>query len=187
MAVEVEEAVWRAPGESGVPKHTLIPRRTALVPSIAIAFHLVLGREGLDVGDTPQPGPDGRESTFDLGGGDVLEHVGADDEIETSAQAEPRQVAQVAAPDVPRGPVPLECVVARVDAGVFDVAAHAPQHRKPRAFAAPDVEDAPQASTEHVFRHGDGEPHLARETVACRDTIDWIAVPAVEVPAVVTL
>jgi hypothetical protein len=54
------------------------------MPIDAVAFHLILCREGLDVRDPTEKFADRAETAFDVPSLHVLKHVGAYDEIALS-------------------------------------------------------------------------------------------------------
>jgi hypothetical protein len=56
----------------------------------------------------------------------------------------------------------------------------------PRRLAAPDVDHGANAPPEQKLGDGDGHAHLALETVAGRDALGGVAIPPIEVFAIVS-
>src|SRR5205823_6250741 len=78
-------------------------------------------------------------------------------------------------------------VRARLDAGVAHAGAQAAQEGAPRALARAHVEHRGDAPLEHVLGRRHGERVAARDVVAQDHRLPRVAVPALEVFAVVDL
>src|SRR5678816_3098165 len=79
--IEVGEAVRSALCKPRAAEQPPILGRRAFVPSLVIARHGVFGCEGFDIRSTANEPPNRAESAFRFGGVDVLEDVGAHDEV----------------------------------------------------------------------------------------------------------
>ena len=133
----------------------------------------------------PSSCADRAQSALDVARVDVLQDVGADDEVDVARQSHRAEFAEAAAANVARLAVALERVLARLDADVAHVASHAPEHREPRRFAAADVEHGANATPEMIFGDRTREANLSLEAVSRRDAVGGMAIPAVEVFAIV--
>src|SRR5690348_2616393 len=117
----------------------------------------------------------------------ILEHVGADDEIERASQLEGAERAEAALTDVAAPAEGLDGVRTRFDAGVLNPRAHFAEREEPPCLTASNVERRPHAPAQHVLRRREREMHLSFEHALRRHARSRIAIPAVEVCGVVRL
>src|SRR6185437_6954004 len=139
-ALQVDVAVGSAEREPRAPEQPPVHSRRALVPSVAVAFHLVLGREGLDVGDPAQQTSHRGETAAYVALGEVLQHVRADDEIDVPRQTKARQLGHRALSDVALGAESPDHIIARVHANVPRAWPEPRQNRLPGRLATTYVE-----------------------------------------------
>src|SRR6516162_6915259 len=152
-----------------------------------VAHRVILDREQLEEGDASEQTLDRAQTGARLGERKVVEHVRADDEIEAPLESQAGHFAEAAAADVAATAIAPDDVGARIDSEVAEVRPGAQQQRAPAPFAAPDVEYRANRALEQVLGGGDREPDTPRERARMRERIPRLAVPVVEVPAVVSL
>src|SRR5215207_1319968 len=68
--------------EAGIREDSTVSRLAAVMPAFEVAFHLVAGRVRFQERNTIEQPGDVTHATFQGCVGDVLQHVGADDQIE---------------------------------------------------------------------------------------------------------
>src|SRR4051812_31818484 len=90
----IDEAVRPALRQPRLAKVPSICRRRAMDPALLVADHVVLARVGLDVGEPAQEAADLAQPAAQVGIRNILEDVGADDEIERAAQLQRRERAE---------------------------------------------------------------------------------------------
>jgi hypothetical protein len=97
---------------------------------------------------------------------DILEHVGAHDEIVASAQLETGELLEAAESDVATTAVACDDPFAGVDAEVAEARSHAPQLPAPHTLSGSDIEDGPELATEKIL--GDPGHHAYLPTNGIR-------------------
>ena len=182
--VEEEAERHEAGAAEGGAVRAGAPRPEAL----DVPLELVLRRERLDPEDAAGEARHGREAAAEVGVPDVVDDVGADDEVERPAEAETVEVGEAAVADAPPPSPPRGGPGARVDADVAEPGPDREERGAPRRLAAADVEDAPGAPLEEVLGGGEGERRLARHEGAAQGAFPRVrVVPAGVVVGVVTL
>src|SRR5689334_2254050 len=86
--VEIHEAIGAALREARGAKEARVISDIAVMPILSVAFHGVRSGERLDVRDAAEECADGAKSAEYVGVVDVLQHVGANDEVDALRQAE---------------------------------------------------------------------------------------------------
>src|SRR5439155_23591325 len=114
----------------------------------------------------------------------VVEDVGAYDEIESLANVHFRLLAKRAGAHIARLAELFDDVFAGVVAYVADLRPQLQQVRQPRRFAAADVDDVADRAAQEVFGHRDRQHHFPADDGLGADACA-AAIPAVEVGAVV--
>ena len=124
-----------------------------------------------------------RERAGDVVIADVVQRVGADDEIELALDA--RHVVQRSLCDVPLAAERGDRIVTRIDAAIRRARAQRLDVREPRPLAAGHVEHRPQGAPKEVLRLRDSQRYLPPHFGGSGDAAA-AAVPLVEIGAVVT-
>src|SRR5262249_42116713 len=117
----------------------------------------------------------------------VVQHVGTNDEVELAVEAQFAELTERSKPDIARLAVARDNVFAAVDAQILDLRTQLAQRLAPDAFPATYVEHAAHVAAEVILGSRDGERNLALELLARCDRVPRIAIPLLEVGAVVGL
>jgi len=173
--------------QAGIRKDAAVLRLASGVPSLEVAFHVVAGGVGFEERDTAEQTGDVADSTLQRGVSDVLEHVGTDDQVESTPERHGGQLLERGEPDVPPFAVLRHHVFAGVHADVANLGAKAPQLGAPASLARTDVEHGAQLAAEEVFGDTGDHANLAANGLGGVDAGTRLAVPLREVGFVIRL
>src|SRR5688500_491444 len=127
------------------------------------------------------------EPRDELGRRDVVQHVRTDDNVERANEFQLVERAEAPEADVSPRAEALHHVLARVDPGVARSGTEATQCLTPAALAAADIQHGSHGPAEEVLGDTDDERRPARDVGGRLHSAPRVAVPSVEVGAVVAL
>jgi hypothetical protein len=166
-------------------EQALVERARAAVEAPRASLDLVLAREDLQEGDPPHQGPEVGQAAVEDVRGQVVDHAGAHDEVEGAPEAERVEVLERSRPEVAAPPEPPYRVFAGVHAQVPDARTDGPDEAAPVALPAAHVEDRADRPAQQVLAHGHGHAHRPGALGAGMHAMARVAVPLVEIRAIV--
>lgn len=164
-----------------------VPLRGAGDEAVHVAIGVIAAGEYFEEGDAFEHVDDAAQARADFRGLEVVQHVGADDEIEAGIEAQVFELAEGGQADVAAAAVAVDHVLAGVQPAVARLRAQRAQVGAPRRFAAAHVEHAADGATEVVLGLRHGQRHLAAQLGGRGDGVVRVAVPLVEIGAIVGL
>src|SRR6202171_4937367 len=151
--------------QAGAREEAAIPGGGAAEESFQVAHDVVVVGEHLEVGEAAGVANELRHATTQRVVGYVVQHVGADHEVECLRHGRRGECAEGPLANVALAAEARHRVLARIDAHVAHARPKRAEVRLPRPLAAADVEHAAECAAEEVFSAGDGPrpfpPHFA--------------------------